>query len=141
MRSVSVVVRYRGEPKRDGHWHLLEVMFMEDCVFCRIVAGEIGADVVYSDDQLLAFRDIDPKAPVHILIIPKKHIETLFDLEDADSGTMGRIVGCAGELAREEGLMESGFRLVANCGDQAGQSVPHIHFHLMGGRSLTWPPG
>lgn len=112
-----------------------------DCIFCKIINKEIPAQVVYEDELMLAFKDINPVAPVHILLIPKKHIPTLSDLQPEDSNIMGHIIYTAQKLAGELGLEEQGFRLVANCKEQAGQTVFHIHYHLLGGRLLDWPPG
>ena len=108
-----------------------------DCVFCKIVAGEIPADVLYQDDEIIAFRDINPMAPTHLLIIPKKHIPSLAQLSDADSSLVGEMVNVANQLAKRESVTESGYRLVINCGKQGGQLVPHLHLHLLGGRQLS----
>jgi histidine triad (HIT) family protein len=112
-----------------------------DCIFCRIVRKEIPGDIVYEDDNVLVFKDIDPKAPVHILIIPKDHIPGVLDLEERHKELMGHILIVASNLAAKTGIDESGFRIVLNAGEDAGQAVSHIHFHLLGGRALTWPPG
>ncbi|MGI9276896.1 MAG: histidine triad nucleotide-binding protein [Endozoicomonas sp.] len=109
------------------------------CLFCKMVAGEIPTDKVYEDDDVLAFRDINPQAPTHILIIPKKHIATLNDADDP--ALLGRLMVTAKNLAAEEGLADDGYRVVMNCNSHGGQSVYHIHLHLLGGRQLTWPPG
>lgn len=109
-------------------------------IFTKIVNREIPADILYEDDLCLAFRDIKPRAPTHILVIPKKEIASLAELSDDDEQVMGRCVIVASKVADDEGLTE-GYRLVVNCGDQGGQEVPHIHFHLLGGRQMTWPPG
>lgn len=114
---------------------------MQDCIFCKIAKKEIAADVVYEDEQVLVFKDIKPVAPIHLLLIPKKHIPTLFDYDDGDSGLIGHIHRVAVGMAREMGLSNGGFRLVNNCGRDAGQMVYHIHFHLIAGRPLQWPPG
>jgi len=114
---------------------------MATCIFCRIAAGEVPADVVYQDDSVVAFRDITPRAPTHLLVIPRKHIPSLCDIGPLDEALVGHIVQVAAQLAGSEGIAESGFRVVANCGPQAGQSVDHVHFHLLGGRVLGWPPG
>jgi histidine triad (HIT) family protein len=114
---------------------------MSDDLFLKIIEREIPADIVYEDDELLAFRDIDPQAPVHILIVPKRRIATLNDLEDSDAGLAGRMILAGRSIAREEGLAEDGYRLVFNCNDKGGQSVYHIHLHLLGGRGMKWPPG
>ena len=112
-----------------------------DCLFCRIVRGEIPADVVHHDDQVVAFRDINPRAPTHILLVPVRHVESAAELTDADGPLLGHLFAVAAQLARDAGVAEHGFRLVTNSGPAAGQSVPHLHFHLMGGRSMGWPPG
>jgi histidine triad (HIT) family protein len=111
------------------------------CLFCQIVEKKIPAKVAYEDDQVLAFHDIQPQAPVHVLVIPKRHITSLLDMTAGDDALVGALVRRARELAREMGLGERGFRLVFNTGDDAGYSVFHIHLHLVGGRSLGWPPG
>jgi len=113
----------------------------EDCIFCRIAAGEIPARIVYEDDSILAFHDVQPQAPIHVLIIPRRHIPTLLDATAADRDLMGSLQLRAVGLARELGLDKDGFRLVTNCLAGAGQSVFHIHLHLLGGRTLGWPPG
>lgn len=114
---------------------------MQGCLFCRIVEKEIPADVVYEDDHILAFKDINPMAPVHILLIPKKHIATLFDIQQGDEEILGRLQQAAVQVARDYGLEESGFRLVTNCLEGGGQVVFHVHYHLLAGRELDWPPG
>jgi histidine triad (HIT) family protein len=114
---------------------------MSDCLFCKIVAGDIPADKVYEDDELVAFRDINPKAPVHLLLIPKKHFATLTEASEDDAGLLGRILLKAKDLAGSEGVAEDGYRVVNNCGSNGGQEVFHIHFHLLGGRRMQWPPG
>lgn len=114
---------------------------MADCLFCKIVSGETKADVVHEDDSVVAFRDINPQAPTHLLVIPRKHVASLNDLTGEDERLVGHIARVAAQLARKENIGESGYRLVANCGRGAGQSVDHIHFHLLGGRALGWPPG
>jgi histidine triad (HIT) family protein len=106
------------------------------CLFCRIVRRELPADVVYEDDHVMAFRDISPQAPTHILVVPKGHVATLNDLQDGDAELAGRLVLRARALAREQGIAESGFRLVMNCNDDGGQTVFHVHLHLLGGRQL-----
>lgn len=112
---------------------------MSDCLFCKMVAGEIAPDVVYEDEQLLAFRDINPQAPVHILIIPKDHVATLNALDDPELA--GKLLLCAVDLARQAGLSEQGYRTVINCNSAGGQDVFHLHVHLLGGRQMHWPPG
>lgn len=114
---------------------------MTDCTFCKITAGKTPAAVVYEDDQVLAFRDIQPEAPVHIIIIPKRHIATLNDLTAADAELVGRMHLAAQQAARELGVAESGYRTVINCNRDAGQYIFHIHMHLLAGRMLGWPPG
>lgn len=114
---------------------------MEDCLFCGIVEGNIPSKKVYEDDRILAFEDINPRAPVHILVIPKSHKATLLELEEADKETIGNIYLVINKLAREKKIADEGFRVVVNCGKRAGQEVFHIHFHLLGGRSMQWPPG
>jgi histidine triad (HIT) family protein len=114
---------------------------MDDCVFCKIISGAIPSPRVYEDDQVLAIRDINPQAPVHILLMPKKHIASLMDVADSEPALVGRISMVAARLARKEGLGERGFRLLTNVGTEGGQAVPHLHFHLLGGRQMGWPPG
>jgi histidine triad (HIT) family protein len=113
---------------------------MKDCLFCKIAAGEIPSDIVYHNDELLAFRDINPQAPQHILIIPRKHIPRVEDLEDKDAGLAGRMILAAKHIAKDLGLLR-GYRLVFNNGEDGGQEVEHIHLHLMGGRRFGWPAG
>ena len=114
---------------------------MESCVFCKIVSGDIPSEKVYEDDDLLAFEDLSPAAPVHVLIIPKKHMATLRDIGEADRELIGAIFVAANKIAVEKGLAEEGFRIVANCGENGGQTVFHVHYHLLGGRRMEWPPG
>lgn len=114
---------------------------MSDCLFCKMVAGEIEPHVVYENDHVLAFRDIKPRAPVHVLIIPKKHIANLNDLADEDTLIAGEVLQAAKQVARIEGVNETGYRTVFNNGVHAGQEVYHIHLHLLGGRDMSWPPG
>lgn len=111
------------------------------CLFCSIVAGDIPATVVYEDDELLAFRDINPQAPTHVLVIPRTHREHPGELTDADEALMGRVIRAAADVARQEGIADSGYRLVVNAGPDANQTVPHIHVHVLGGRAMSWPPG
>ena len=108
---------------------------MEDCIFCKIIKGEIPSNKVYEDDEILAFKDINPMAPVHILIVPKKHIESANDIEEEDEKVIGRIFTVIKKLAKEHNL-ENGYRIVNNCGEDGGQEVKHLHFHLLGGRKL-----
>ncbi len=107
-----------------------------DCVFCQIVSKKIPSDIVYQDEEVLAFRDINPQAPVHLLIIPKKHIASLAELTEKETPLMERMVSVASKLAEREGISESGYRLVINCGKEGGQLVMHLHLHLLGGRHL-----
>jgi histidine triad (HIT) family protein len=111
------------------------------CLFCRIVAGEIPASKVYEDDRLLAFADINPQAPLHVLVVPKEHIATLNDLSGEHDGLVGAMVRAAAKIAKEKGYDASGYRTVFNCNAQAGQTVFHVHLHVLGGRSMSWPPG
>ncbi len=114
---------------------------MTDCLFCKMVSGEIQPDTVMETDDILAFRDINPQAPTHILIIPKKHISTTNDISEADVGIMGKLHLVAKQIAVQEGLAEPGYRTVMNCNSDGGQAVYHIHLHLLGGRQMGWPPG
>jgi len=114
---------------------------MSDCLFCKIIAGEIPSDKVYEDDNVFAFKDINPVAPLHVLIIPKKHISTINDLETEDSEVMGSLFLAAKTIAKQQGYHKDGYRTVMNCGEAAGQTVFHVHLHLLAGRDLTWPPG
>jgi histidine triad (HIT) family protein len=111
------------------------------CIFCKIVAGEIPAKVVYQDDLLIAFHDVNPQAPHHLLLVPRKHIATTLDLDTSDAPMLARVFSAAAQLSRELGFAEDGFRLVNNCNRRGGQVVWHLHFHLLGGRDMTWPPG
>jgi histidine triad (HIT) family protein len=112
----------------------------DDCLFCRIVAGEIPAATLHEDDLVIAIRDIGPKAPTHVLLMPRAHVPSAADLTDADGPMLGRLFSVAARLAADEGL-DGGWRLVSNVGPDAGQSVPHLHVHLLGGRAMGWPPG
>jgi histidine triad (HIT) family protein len=112
-----------------------------ECLFCKMVSGAIKPDTVYEDGDVLAFRDINPQAPVHILVIPKKHIATPNDLHQRDEELVGKLVTAAGRIAKESGVAASGYRTVMNCNADAGQSVFHVHLHLLGGRIMHWPPG
>ena len=114
---------------------------MTECLFCKIVEGAIPADIVYENANVVCFRDIDPQAPTHVLVIPRRHIASLLDVGPRESELLGSLQLAALEVARTLGLEDRGFRLVANCGDDGGQSVAHIHLHLLGGRALSWPPG
>ena len=108
-----------------------------DCIFCKIIAGEIPAEFLYQDDEVVAFHDIHPAAPTHVLIIPKKHVESLARLSEAETPLIGRMVNVANKLARDGGIAESGYRVVINSGREGGQVVPHLHMHLLGGRQMS----
>lgn len=112
-----------------------------DCLFCRIAAGSVPATIVHDDDRVMAFRDIAPRAPTHLLIIPRRHIDSALELTEADGPLLGHLFAVAADLARSEGIAAAGYRLVTNIGDWGGQTVHHLHLHLLGGRSLGWPPG
>ncbi|NOS84611.1 MAG: histidine triad nucleotide-binding protein [Ignavibacteria bacterium] len=112
---------------------------MENCLFCKIVSKDIPSEIVFENDELLAFKDISPAAPVHILIIPKVHINSPIEINSSNSAVAGRIIALAADIAKEKGL--EGYRLVFNCNEIAGQTVFHLHAHLLGGRSMSWPPG
>ena len=114
---------------------------MSGCLFCAIAAGDIPADIVLDDDRVLAFRDIAPQAPVHVLVITRDHFADAAALAAADTALAGRLLAAAASVAQEQGLAASGYRIVTNTGEQAGQSVPHVHLHVLGGRDLAWPPG
>lgn len=114
---------------------------MSDCLFCRVVAKTIPAKVVHEDDQTLAFDDIHPQAPVHTLVIPKRHVAAIHDLGESDQALLAQLLLTCTKVAKDKGLDDSGFRLVANTGRNGGQTVFHLHFHIMGGRHMAWPPG
>ena len=114
---------------------------MADCLFCKIVRREVPGRIVFEDEQLLAFEDVDPQAPTHVLVIPKRHIESLNVLEASDDGIVGEIVRRAAAIAKDRGISAGGYRTVFNTNRDAGQTVFHIHLHLLGGRSMAWPPG
>ncbi len=114
---------------------------MDTCLFCKMAAGQIQPDKVHEDEHVLAFRDINPQAPVHILVIPKVHIATLNDLDEGHRELVGRLYQAVGHIARREGIHERGYRVVMNCNADGGQTVFHLHLHLLGGRQMTWPPG
>ena len=114
---------------------------MNECLFCKMVSGVIPCDKVYENKNVLAFRDIDPKAPTHILIIPKKHITTLNEINENDQDLLGELLLTAKNIAKDEGIDTSGYRTVFNCNSDGGQTVFHIHMHLLGGRPMSWPPG
>jgi histidine triad (HIT) family protein len=112
-----------------------------DCLFCKIVAGQIPATIVFQDDHVVAFKDITPRAPTHVLIVPRRHVASLNDLGADDDALVGEMVRAAAAIAKEQGLAERGYRTVFNCNADAGQTVFHIHLHLLGGRTMAWPPG
>lgn len=112
-----------------------------DCLFCRIVGGEIAATRLHEDDIVIAIRDVAPRAPTHLLVMPRRHVPSVADLTEGDAPLVGHLVAIAVELARAEGLEEGGYRIVANVGRDGGQTVPHLHLHLLGGRPMAWPPG
>ncbi len=114
---------------------------MQDCLFCKIIKQEIPADIIYRDDSVIAFNDIHPQAPHHVLIVPHKHIATLNDVSEQDTILVGHIMYVAAQLAKQLNIATPGYRVVMNCNRGAGQAVYHIHLHLLGGRSLSWPPG
>jgi len=116
-------------------------MSEQNCLFCRISAGEIAANVVYQDERCIAFRDTNPQAPLHVLVIPREHMESLDEATQKDEATLGHLLRVAARVANEQGISESGYRVVANTGAGAGQSVFHLHLHVLGGRQLSWPPG
>jgi histidine triad (HIT) family protein len=131
-------VRRVGLSRRSSVYQKEDVM--DDCLFCRIADKSIPAETVYEDDLIICFHDISPQAPVHVLVIPKKHISSLDGTQPEDQAMLGRLMVKIGELARDLELKD-GYRLVCNCGEDAMQSVPHLHFHLLGKRKLSWPPG
>ncbi|VAX29622.1 Bis(5'-nucleosyl)-tetraphosphatase (asymmetrical) [hydrothermal vent metagenome] len=112
-----------------------------DCIFCRIAEKKLPAKLVYEDEFAVAFEDINPQAPVHVLVIPRKHIPTSIDLKEEDNALVGRLFQVANMIARQKGIAERGFRIVMNCNSEAGQTVFHLHIHLLGGRAMHWPPG
>lgn len=112
-----------------------------ECIFCKIARKEIPTDLIYEDERVVAFNDINPQAPVHVLIIPKNHLTSLLDITQSNADIISHIVLVAKKLAEDMKLNEKGFRIVNNCGKEGGQTVGHLHFHLLGGRSMTWPPG
>jgi histidine triad (HIT) family protein len=114
---------------------------MSDCIFCKIGAGQIPAKVVLQDEEVLAFEDLHPQAPVHVLVIPKRHIGTLSEARAGDQALLGRLLEAAAQIADKKGIAESGYRVVANSGRDGGQTVLHLHLHVLGGRHMTWPPG
>lgn len=114
---------------------------MSDCIFCKIIDGDIPSDVVYEDEDVFAFKDLNAQAPLHVLIIPKMHIATINDLETNNADVIGKLYLAAKKIATDEGYADNGYRVVMNCGEAAGQSVFHLHLHLLAGRPLNWPPG
>ena len=116
-------------------------MSASDCLFCKILAGDVAAELVYESNEAIAFRDINPQASSHVLIIPRQHIETINDLGPGDAALIGNLFLVAQQVAKDEGIAENGYRVVMNCNSDAGQTVFHIHLHMLGGRRLNWPPG
>ncbi len=116
-------------------------MDSSDCLFCKILAGDVPAEMVYESNEAIAFRDINPKAPSHVLIIPRQHIETINDLGPGDAALVGNLFLVARQVAKDEGIADNGYRVVMNCNADAGQTVFHLHLHMLGGRLLDWPPG
>lgn len=116
-------------------------LLMTDCIFCRIAAGDLPANLAYEDEDVIAFHDLNPQAPTHILVIPRQHFSTLLDMDEEQTLLLGKLQRAAIEIARQQGLEKEGFRVVTNCLESAGQSVFHLHVHLLGGRAFTWPPG
>ena len=114
---------------------------MEECIFCKIINEEIPSNQVYSDGEFYAFRDVNPQAPVHIVLVARRHVERVVDFTDADAGLVGRMVLVANRIAESEGIVKNGFRYVLNCNEHGGQTVFHVHLHLLGGRYMGWPPG
>ena len=112
-----------------------------DCVFCKIIDKEIPSDIIYEDSDVIAFNDLDPQAPIHFLVIPKKHIQSIATLDETDSQIISHVFASIKKIASEQGLDENGYRVVTNVGEDGGQSVPHLHFHVLGGRGFKWPPG
>ena len=112
-----------------------------DCVFCKIADGKIPSDVIYEDEDVIAFNDLDPQAPIHFLVIPKKHIESIASLEETDHKIVGHIFDVIKKIAKDKELNDKGYRVISNVGEDGGQTVPHLHFHVLGGRGFKWPPG
>ena len=131
------IISKKTNTKNQNH----ERSTMTDCLFCKIRDGEIPGDKVYEDDDILAFRDVNPQAPTHVLVIPKKHIATINDLDNEDVTVSGKMMLVAKQIAADEGIDQDGYRLVFNCNEGAGQAVFHIHMHVLGGRRMSWPPG
>jgi histidine triad (HIT) family protein len=118
-----------------------KAIYSDTCVFCKVAKGLVRADIVLRNEEVVAFRDIHPQAPVHVLVIPRRHITALWEADDSDAVLLGRLLLACNEIAQMEGVDQSGYRVVANVGPDAGQSVDHLHFHVLGGRKLDWPPG
>lgn len=114
---------------------------MSECIFCRIATGDLPANLAYEDEDVIAFHDLNPQAPTHILVIPRQHFSTLLDMDEEQTLLLGKLQRAAVEIARQQGLDDKGFRVVTNCLESAGQSVFHLHVHLLGGRAFSWPPG
>ncbi|HCL81330.1 MAG TPA: histidine triad nucleotide-binding protein [Nitrospiraceae bacterium] len=114
---------------------------MSDCIFCKIIEKKIPAKIIYEDEHALAFEDLNPQAPVHALVIPKKHIPTTLDIKEEDNNLIGHLIKVANKIASDKGIAERGFRIVTNCNPESGQTVYHIHLHVLGGRPMHWPPG
>ena len=117
-----------------------QTLYSDTCVFCKVAKGIVRADIIYRDEEVVAFRDIHPQAPVHALVIPRRHITALWEAEESDAVLLGRLLLACNKVAEQE-VGQSGYRVVVNAGDDAGQSVDHVHFHVLGGRKLDWPPG
>lgn len=117
------------------------MMSNPDCIFCKIAAGDVDTDIIYQSDELVGFRDLNPQAPTHVLIIPRRHISTINDFTESDAELIGQLFVAAKEIAAQEGISERGYRVTMNCNAGGGQSVFHVHLHLLGGRQFTWPPG
>lgn len=114
---------------------------MSDCIFCKIANKEINSEIVYEDDKVISFKDLNPQAPVHVLIIPKEHFSSTLEINDSNSEIVGNVFAAAVKIAKKLGIDKNGFRIVNNCGEDGGQTVGHMHFHMLGGRNLGWPPG
>ena len=138
-----MVARYLMHFLEEGKWsdHMNEAGENNDCLFCRIVEKKVPADIVYESDDVIAFKDIEPKAPIHCLIIPKKHISTINDIDGSNSNIIGLMYEAVAQLARSFNVDKEGYRVVMNCNSDGGQTVYHIHLHFLAGRQLSWPPG
>ena len=115
--------------------------YSDTCIFCRLAKGLVRADIIFQDDAVIAFNDIHPQAPTHVLVIPRQHITTLWETDETHVTLLGRILLACNQVAQQQGVMDSGYRVVVNAGADAGQTVDHLHFHVLGGRKLQWPPG